>query len=566
MLNTFRRLTSYLDQKDHKSLYFLTFLYLLYPVIDVYSISIIIPVLNNITSHPISSSIILQVFLLGFIFLLKGFFNLTIHKVSCNFLQNTAHSWSVRVYELYNKEDLLAHNQKSAMQALAGILGDTETCASIIVTTINLFIHSLTLLGYFLVTIYLSKWIGLISCSLIIVLTIMLLIHNRKRIEEYGNKKRKISIKVNSQISTSYGSYKEMKIDARMKNMLKKFEQSSREYAQVRKNFDFTNQIISILLQNVLLASLFFLLAALLLSGIVLTDFLTALAACILLLIRMLSEANTIAVSINGLYFGKKNYEIFETNMNRYQVMKEDEKALNSLRKKNVTLYNHLQVENLTFSYSGGNTIFEDASIEILPGSSTAIIGSSGAGKTTFLDLLLGLLKPQSGHIWYDDYDLVAGKDSSGKCHADLGNIVSYIPQTVYLNGETIRNNVAFMLDEGNIDESKIIECLKCCQIWADIQKMPDGIDTLIGENGTAISGGQRQRIALARALYKDFKILIMDEATAALDIETESAVMDSIRQLEGNKTLLMVTHHQSLANACEHIYRIENKKFVKIK
>ena len=306
MLNTFRRLTSYLDQKDHKSLYFLTFLYLLYPVIDVYSISIIIPVLNNIASHPISSSIILQVFLLGFIFLLKGFFNLTIHKVSCNFLRNTAHSWSVRVYELYNKEDLIAHNQKSAMQALAGILGDTETCASIIVTTINLFIHSLTLLGYFLVTIYLSKWIGLISCPLIIVLTIMLLIHNRKRIEEYGNQKRKISIKVNSQISTSYGSYKEMKIDARMKNMLKKFEQSSREYAQVRKKFDFTNQVISILLQNVMLASLFFLLAALLLSGIVLTDFLTALAACILLLIRMLSEANTIAISINGLYFGKK--------------------------------------------------------------------------------------------------------------------------------------------------------------------------------------------------------------------------------------------------------------------
>lgn len=262
----------------------------------------------------------------------------------------------------------------------------------------------------------------------------------------------------------------------------------------------------------------------------------------------------------------EKNYEIFEINMNRYQVMKEDEKALNSLRKKTVTLYNHLQVENLTFSYPSGNTIFEDASIEILPGSSTAIIGSSGAGKTTFLDLLLGLLTPQSGHIWYDDYDLVAGKDSSGKCHADLGDIVSYIPQTVYLNGETIRNNVAFMLDEGNVDESKIIECLKCCQIWDDIQKMPDGIDTLIGENGTGISGGQRQRIALARALYKDFQVLIMDEATAALDIETESAVMDSIRQLEGNKTLLMVTHHQSLANACEHIYRIENKKFVKIK
>ena len=566
MLNTFHTLTNYLDQKSHKSLFLLTFLYLLYPVIDVFSISAIIPVLNNIVNYPVSTMHILQVLLLGFIFLAKGFFNLLIHKVSCNFVRDTAYSWSVKVYELYNKEDLLTHNQKSAMHALAGVLGDTETCASILITTINLLIHSLTFLGYFIVTVYLSTWIGLIGCTLIVLLTVLLLFHNRARIETYGDKKREAGIKVNSQISTAYGAYKEMKIDRRMKNMLKKFAHSNKEYTQIRKNFDFANQIVSILLQNILLASFFFLLAALLLSGIVLTDFLTALAACILLLIRMLSEANTISVSINSLYFGKKSYEIFRTNMNHYQAMKEDEMAISRLRRKAITLNSRLQIEHLTFAYPEGESIFEDASIEICPGSSTAVIGSSGIGKTTFLDLLLGLLTPQSGHIWYDDYDLVDGKDLQGKCHADLGDVVSYIPQTIYLNGETIRNNVAFMLDEDSGNENRIIECLKRCQIWEDIRKMPDGIDTLIGENGTAISGGQRQRIALARALYKDFKILIMDEATAALDLETEAAVIDSIRQLEGNKTLLMVTHHRSLADECEHIYKIENKGFVKIR
>lgn len=566
MLNTFHTLTNYLDQKGHRSLCFLTFLYLLYPAIDVFSISVIIPVLSNITSYPVSALQILQMLLLGFVFLAKGFFNLVIHKISCNFVRGTAYSWSVKVYELYNKEDLLTHNQKSAMQALAGILGDTETCASAITTSINLLIHSLTFLGYFIVAVCLSTWIGLIGCALIVILTILLLSHNRARIETYGDKKREAVIKVNSQISTAYGAYKEMKIDRRMKNMLKKFEHANKKYTQIRKDFDFTNQIASILLQNILLASFFFLLAVLLLSGIVLADFLTALAACILLLIRMLSEANTISVSINSLYFGKKSFEIFKTNMNHYQAMKEEEISISHLRRKTITLDSRLQIDQLTFAYPGGETIFEDASIEISPGSSTAVIGSSGVGKTTFLDLLLGLLTPQSGHIWYDDYDLVDGKDLQGKCHADLGDIVSYIPQTIYLNGETVRNNVAFMLDEDSGNEDRIIECLKCCQIWEDIRKMPDGIDTLIGENGTAISGGQRQRIALARALYKDFKILIMDEATAALDLETESAVIDSIRQLEGNKTLLMVTHHRSLANECEHIYKIENKRFIKIR
>ena len=149
---------------------------------------------------------------------------------------------------------------------------------------------------------------------------------------------------------------------------------------------------------------------------------------------------------------------------------------------------------------------------------------------------------------------------------ASIGQLVSYIPQTVYLNGATIRDNVAFFSDERDIDNDRVIECLKCAQIWEDVQALPDGIDTLIGENGATISGGQRQRIALARALYKEFELLVMDEATAALDIDTERAVIDSIRRVKEGKTLLMVTHHMSLANECDIIYKIERKKLVLVK
>ena len=129
-----------------------------------------------------------------------------------------------------------------------------------------------------------------------------------------------------------------------------------------------------------------------------------------------------------------------------------------------------------------------------------------------------------------------------------------------------MRGNVVFMAEEGGADEERVTACLKHAQIWEDVCQMPDGLDTVIGENGTAISGGQRQRIALARALYKQFEILIMDEATAALDMETEQAVLDAIREVKGDKTLLMVTHHMSLADACEHVYRIEDRKLRKVR
>lgn len=566
MLKMLRYLTDCLEQKEKKVLYPLTLLNLLYPVIDILIISIMIPIINQALQQSMVTPITLPVIFLGAAFLIKGIISLLIHKVTCNFLRNTAYTWSLKIYELFTKESLLDHNQKSAIQAMSGIMGDTEICASVIITTITLFIHSLTLIGYFVVVAYISKGIGVAGCTLIMVLTTFIILRNRARIEEYGKQKRECNIKINSQISTAFGSYKEMKIDSRMNNMLIKFQQSGREYAQIQKNFDFTNKLVSIMLQNIVLAFLCFFLAAMLAAGIVLKTFITGFFACVLLLMRMLSEANTVVISLNNLYFRKKYCEMFQSNMNRYDSMKEEELKKVELRKRKITLNRHLRIDNLTFAYPGGSTILESASIEILAGSSTAIIGISGAGKTTFLDLLLGLLKPHSGHIWYDDYDIVDGKDAMGECQVDLGSVISYIPQTIYLNGETIRNNVTFMTDEKDANEPKIIECLKCCQIWDDIQKMPAGLDTLIGENGVAISGGQRQRIALARALYKDFEILMMDEATAALDMETEAAVMDSIRQLAGNKTLLMVTHHMSLANECEYIYKIENKKFVRIK
>lgn len=566
MLKTFFCLTGYLDKKGKKSLYPLILLNISYPFIDIFIISIIIPIINNTVQQSDPKTLSLPVILLGIAFLIKGICSLLFYKISCNFIRNTVHIWSVKIYELYTKENLLDHNQKSAIQAMTGIMSDTEICVSIIIITINLFTHSLTLIGYFFVIAYISKWIGMVGCVLITILTTLLILHNRKRIEEYGRKKRESGIKINSQISTAYGSYKEMRIDSRMKNLLAKFQHVSKMHAQIQKDYDFTNRFISITLQSIILPVLCFLLAVMLTTGIIHQDFLSIFVAYVLFLMRMLTEANTVITSLNDLYFRKKTYEMFQSNMNRYLMMKEEELKTIGLREKNITLNKSLRVNNLTFSYPGGENILEDASIEILPGSSTAIIGISGAGKTTFLDLLLGLLKPQSGHIWYDDYDIVDGKDISGKCQVDLGSIVSYIPQTIYLNGETIRNNVVFMADQEEGDESRIIKCLKYCQIWDDVQKMPNGIDTLIGENGISISGGQRQRIALARALYKNYEILVMDEATAALDMETESAVMDSIRQNGENKTLLLVTHHMSLANECEFIYKIENKKFVQIK
>ncbi len=377
---------------------------------------------------------------------------------------------------------------------------------------------------------------------------------------------RSCSIKANSQITIAYGSFKEMKIDDRSAFVLGKYKEASSDYAQVQGEYKYQLNSIAVILQNSIMAAMFVILAVILVFGTNLATVLAPMVVYITALVRMLPMAYTILSGMNNVEFAGKAYEAIRECIGKYAQIKEEEGRLGKLRQKRLTFEKGVSVRNLTFGYNDRVKIFEDASIDIPLGCSIAIIGASGAGKTTFVDLLLGLLKPQSGHVFFDDYDIVEQRDSRGPCRASMGELVSYIPQTVYLNGETVQNNVAFFEDEREIDKARVEECLRCAQIWEDVQRMPDGVHTLIGENGTAVSGGQRQRIALARALYKDFELLVMDEATAALDMETEMAVIDSIRQIKENKTLIMVTHHMSLANECDVVYRIEDRKILRVK
>lgn len=147
-----------------------------------------------------------------------------------------------------------------------------------------------------------------------------------------------------------------------------------------------------------------------------------------------------------------------------------------------------------------------------------------------------------------------------------MGSIVSYIPQFIAVGHNTVRDIVSFMATPEDVDEERLVNCLKCAKIYDDVMEMPDGLDTMLGHSGLVISGGQKQRLGLARALYKDFELLVMDEATAALDMGTEMAVIDSIREMKKGKTLLIVTHHKSLSDECEIIYRIEDKKLKRIR
>ena len=218
------------------------------------------------------------------------------------------------------------------------------------------------------------------------------------------------------------------------------------------------------------------------------------------------------------------------------------------------------KIELKDISYSYPNTeilIFDHADLTIPVGSSVGIVGASGAGKSTVVDILLGLLKARSGHIYAD------GTDVMKHYRAWLKN-VGYIPQMIFMLDGTIRENVAFGVHKKDIREDRIWEVLKEAQLDEFVKSLPEGLDTEIGERGIRLSGGQRQRIGIARALYEDPEVLILDEATSALDNDTEAAIMDSINRLHGRKTLVIIAHRLQTIEKCDMIYRVENGKAIR--
>lgn len=563
----FRYIISILNQKEKNELIKISVMTLISPIFDLFSFSVILFIMNTaIRQNGATPELVLFSAGMGITCLLKGFFELYKCYLQNRFINFGAQRISIHLFELFQKEDLIDHNKKNPIQALTIIRDDTFNCLSIPIGFLSLCIQTFTLLIFCGALIWFSGIIGLWICLGLLLFMIVIYLQNRLLMMHFGEQRRLYAIKSNAQVTTAFGMFKETKISSQSETLLKRYNESSKNYADIQSRYTYKTRIISVMIQNSIMTVLFFALAIVLQVEVHLSELLIPFVICMTLILRMLPISVEIVTQLTGLDFSRKSYETVREALERYDNIKYREKQKENKRKKQLTLLRGIEIRNLTFGYQKDIKIFEDASVKIPAGKTIAIIGPSGSGKTTFLDLLLGLLKPETGSIIYDDYDIVSERDNEGECIASIGDVVSYIPQTVYLNGETIRNNVAFYETEASIDEEQVCKCLQQAQIWKEVTQMPLGINTLIGENGLAISGGQRQRIALARALYKNFEILIMDEATAALDMETEKAVLDSIREIKGNKTLLMVTHHMSLANECELLYKIENRKIIRIR
>jgi len=273
--------------------------------------------------------------------------------------------------------------------------------------------------------------------------------------------------------------------------------------------------------------------------------------------VRILPAANIISSFIGMLRYHKDGINKLHDNYTMFNCYSGDSTL--TVACSNEKEFHDIDFMNVSFIYKDkSHNVIDNVSFNIKSGEIVGFIGASGSGKTTIIDLMLGLLKPSEGNIKYNGVILE-------ECLSAWWNKVAYIPQDILLLDDSLRSNIALGIDENNVENDKMIEALKSSRLFNFIDQLPEGIETTIGERGMRLSGGQKQRIALARALYHDREVLIFDEATSALDNETEKEIVDEIRYLKGNKTMIIIAHRLNTLQYCDVIYEIENGSIKKV-
>lgn len=380
-----------------------------------------------------------------------------------------------------------------------------------------------------------------------------------KKLKKYGTISRTRGEEMIVWINQSLGGIKEVKVRENENYFERKFDNAYEVSANAEKMNQFLPGIPPLITETAIFLIIILVVYIKLSTNVDTTKIVAILATLALAGVKLLGAFSTMVSSFGRIYYTKPALDALYNDLLSVQELEE------KMRRKDdnvigISFQDKIDIRDLSFSYSGSEKIvLNHINFEIKKGESVAFIGTSGAGKTTLVDVILGLLEPTSGEISVDGMPI---KDNMYEWHKKIG----YIPQNIFLLDDTIRNNIVFGVEEQDIDEKLLWEVIEDAQLKDYVESLEEGLETIVGERGARISGGQMQRISIARALYTKPEILILDEATSALDGETESAVMEAIENLHGKLTLIIIAHRLTTIQKCDKVYKVEDGQIMDAK
>ncbi|MDZ7831119.1 MAG: ABC transporter ATP-binding protein [Desulfobacterales bacterium] len=493
-----------------------------------------------------------------FVFTIKTLYLCFQYYLQIRFAQNRRFQLTRRLFTAYMSAPYLFHIQRNSSEFLRNTISESSQ----IINRVLMPLLSLTMQGMIGVS---------IMVLLLAVQPVMATVAGavlgfagggfqwlvKKKIIAYSRaaqEHRKLMFK---SIQQGLGVIKELRILHREKHFVASFVRSLRETIKEARFQGVTGKITAPYLEFVAVAGLLGITLSLIVMGQKAESVAPTLALFAVSFVKLKNSISAVVSGVNQLNSGLVSIQPVYNDL----MLLEQRKKKNELKKSNAGeqrrwhMTEALVLKDICFRYPNcGEYALKDVNLTLPKGHCIALVGQTGSGKTTLVDTILGLLEPECGRISVD------GRDIYSNLRAWQTNI-GYIPQFIYLTDDSIRRNIALGIDDAQINEEQLWQAIRAAQLDGFAQTLPQGVDTVIGERGIKLSGGQRQRIGIARALYHNPEILIMDEATSALDNATEKAVIKSISQLKGEKTIIMIAHRLSTVQNSDTLYFMKDGK-----
>ncbi len=591
MISVLKKFSLVLEKKQKKKVAILFFMMLIGAFLEVLGVSLMIPLMTAIMQpdiietnetvagvcamldlHSHRTFVIVCIAALIAVFIIKDTFLIFEYYVQNRFLFNNRFATQRKMLAIFMKRPYEYYLNAQSGEIFRMIQGDVDGTYSLLTTLLSFATESVVaaalIVTIFLVDPLMTAFVAVMMGGIMLLVARVI----KPILRREGLSRQKNAALTNKWLIQAINGIKEVKVTQKEQFFETNYEKSGRKLIQAERKNAVLGQMPRLLIEMVSVCAMLALIAIMIYNGREIETLIPSLGAFAMAAVKLMPSANRIVAASNAIaylepaldkmlenlkalenegelkLFREKQRNAVGANDNSDEIFKAENAPI-------ITLEREISLKAITYTYPNSTQIvLEHADMTIPVGKSVGIVGTSGAGKTTAVDIMLGLLVPQEGQVLAD------GVDVQKNYSAWLSHI-GYIPQAIFMLDDSIRANVAFGYSEEEIDDEQVWHALEEAQMAEFVKSLPKGIHSQIGERGVRISGGQRQRIGIARALYPNPELLLFDEATSALDNETEAAIMESINSLHGKKTMVIIAHRLQTIEGCDMVYRVKDGK-----
>ena len=512
--------------------------------------SVLQPLFNFFGIRAVGTMVGVAVLCIVATYFVKNLYKLFFSYISGRVSNFTNHEVTSQLFRSYLTRPYTFHLQRNSSDLLNSMQQEAAMTIGLVGSVIGLVQEILLASAVIWLMVYTEPVAAISTVTILVAGSMFYLKITKPMVQRFGQQRQKIQAPLTRYLLQGFGGVKDIKVLGRSNDFLNQYKSQNLIVQDATLRYGILKSIAPMWTELLAMSGLTVVVWVMVWQDRPPDRIIPLLGLFVIATWRFVPTVNSVVNLTNSIRYSRPAVE---------SVYREFEyiKSQQDMVKTQILFNDKVEMRKLTFNYP--NTItpsLRDVNIVVHKGETVGFIGPSGAGKSTLVDVILGLLPQTSGELLIDGVEMQ-------EHNLEWQSTIGYVSQAIYLTDDTVRRNVAFGIAEKNVDEVALERALRSAQLWDFVDSLPDKARTIVGERGIRVSGGQRQRIGIARALYHEPQVLVLDEATSSLDIETETEVMSAIRALKGFKTILIVAHRLSTVQHCDRLYRIEDAQIV---